>query len=218
MKKKKKSGRFGRFLYTLFAPLVRFVLRVHITGRENIPSVGGAVVAMNHISFGDVIVVTSVFPKNRMPHYLAKAELFRIPLLRSLIRAFGAIPLERRSSDVGAIRRAIAVAEEGNLLGLFPQGTRCKGKNPADTPIKSGVAMIAAHAGVPIIPVCIKIKKVRSALFRRIDVLVGKPLSPESLGLLTAEPNYRLAAETAFRAICELGGYTPSALPEGKSV
>lgn len=212
MKKPKKSKRFERFAYALFAGPVRFFSRIRITGKENIPKDGGCVVCVNHIAFFDPIVLSAAFPVRRMPRYLAKAELFRIPILRGLIRAFGAIPLDRGGSDVGAIRRAIAVAEEGELLTLFPQGTRQKGKNPADTPIKSGVAMIAAHAKVPILPVCIRTKRQRYALFRRIEVLVGEPMSAEELGLLSQEPNYRKAAETAFSATCALGGFYPTAL------
>lgn len=214
MKKKKFSNRFGRVAHALLAPLARFLLRVRVHGRENIPKEGGAVVAINHISFLDVIAVSASFPGARMPRYLAKAELFRIPLLASFIRALGAIPLDRGKSDVGAVRQAIEVAEGGELLGLFPQGTRQKGKNPADTPIKSGVAMIAARAQCPVLPVCIRIKKVRYALLRRVDVIIGNPILPETLGLLEAAPNYREAAEAVFREVCALGGYTPTLLAE----
>lgn len=214
MKKKKFSNRFGRVAHALLAPLARFLLRVRVHGRENVPTEGGAVVAINHISFLDVIAVSASFPGARMPRYLAKAELFRIPIVSSLIRALGAIPLDRGGSDVGAVRRAIEVADGGELLGLFPQGTRQKGKNPADTRIKPGVAMIAAKAKCPILPVCIRIKKQRYALLRRVDVIIGEPLMPGPLGLLDESPNYREAANAAFRELCALGGYTPSLLPE----
>ncbi len=215
MKKKSGGGRFEAFMYFLFAPLCRFLLRVRIHGKENIPAEGGAVIAVNHISFLDVIAVSCVFPKKRLPRYLAKRELFKIPLLSSVIRGLGAIPLERGGSDVGAIRRAITVAEGGELLSVFPQGTRQKGKNPADTPIKSGVAMIAARAGVPILPVCIKVKNNRYAFLRRVEILVGKPLSLHELSLLGENSDYRPGAEKAFSAVCALGGYFPTLLKEG---
>lgn len=198
-------------MHFLFAPLARLLLSARIVGRENIPAEGGCVVCANHIAFADPIVLSAVFPRKRMPKYLAKAELFRIPILSSVIRAFGAIPLDRSGSDLRAVRRAIAVAKEGEVLTLFPQGTRQKGKNPADTPIKSGVAMIAAHAGVPILPVCIRMKHQRYALFRRVEVLVGKPLSLEDLGLTAAEPDYRTAAMRAYGEILALGGFAPGA-------
>lgn len=215
MKKKKKSGRFERIMHVIFAPMARFFTRAHIIGRENIPMEGGCVVCSNHIAFGDPIVISAVFPRQRMPKYLAKAELFRIPILASLIRAFGAIPLDRHGSDVKAIRRAIETAEAGEMLTVFPQGTRQPGKNPADTPIKAGAAMIASHAGVPLLPVCIRMKKQRYSLFRRIDVIVGKPIPPEALGLHLDSPSYREATEAVFAEVCALGGFIPGGLLPG---
>ena len=214
MKNTDKPRKTDRVLHALFAAPARFLLRVHVHGRENIPSEGGHILLSNHMSFLDPIVLSAAFPRARMPKYLAKAELFRVPLLGRIIRVFGAIPVDRSRGDVGAIRRSVEVAKSGELLAVFPQGTRQKGKNPADTPIKHGCAMIAARAGVPVLPVCIHIKKQRYALFRRVDVIVGEPISLERLGLLSDEPSFRDAATTAFSAVCELGGYRPSALPE----
>ena len=201
-------------MYFLFAPLLRLLLRVKLRGGENIPTEGGAVLAINHISFLDVLAVSCVFPRKRLPRYLAKRELFGIPLLSPVIRGLGAIPLDRGGSDVGAIRRAISVAAGGELLSVFPQGTRQKGKNPAATPIKSGVAMIAHRAGVPVLPVCIKVKNNRYAFLRRVEILVGKPLSLAELSLSEESPDYRAAAERAFFAVCSLGGYYPLAQEE----
>lgn len=214
MKNTNKQRKTDRILHALFAAPARFLMRVRVHGRENIPKEGGYVLLSNHIAFCDVIVLSAAFPRRRMPKYLAKAELFRIPVIRGICRAFGAVPVDRSRGDVSAIRRSIEVAKSGEILAVFPQGTRQKGKNPADTPIKPGGAMIATRAGVPILPVCLHIKKQRYALFRRVDVIVGKPLSLEELGLITDEPNFREATAAAFSAVCELGGYRPSALSE----
>ena len=214
MKKTDKPRKIDRFLHALFAAPARFVLRVRVKGRENVPQDGGYVMLCNHMSFLDPIVLSAAFPRKRMPKYLAKAELFRIPVLRGIIRMFGAIPVERGRGDVGAIRRSVDVARGGEILAVFPQGTRQKGKNPADTPTKSGGAMIAFRAGVPILPVCICLKKQRYAFLRRVTVVVGEPIALESLGLMTEEPNFREATAAAFGVACALGGYHPSALPE----
>ena len=214
MKKTDKPRKIDRFLHALFAAPARFVLRVHVKGRENIPKEGGYVMLCNHMSFLDPIVLSAAFPRKRMPKYLAKAELFRIPVIRGLIRMFGAIPVERGRGDVGAIRRSVDVAKSGEILAVFPQGTRQKGKNPADTPTKSGGAMIASRAGTPILPVCIRVKKQRYAFLRRVTVVVGEPITLEELGLLTEEPNFREATAAAFRIACALGGYQPSVLPK----
>ena len=218
MKNRKKINRFERIIHVIFALPVRLFTRVRVIGRENIPAEGGCIVCANHIAFGDPIVISATFPRNRMPKYLAKAELFKIPVLASVIRALGAIPLDRGGSDVKAIRRAIAVAESGEMLMLFPQGTRRPGMNPADTPIKAGVGMIAAHAKVPLLPVCIRMKKQRYALFRRVEVIIGRPVAPEALGLLDESPNYRAAADAIYAEVCALGGFVPGGLlPGGRS-
>ena len=213
---KKKINRFERVMYALLAAPIRFFMRIRCIGRENIPAEGGYVLVSNHISFCDPVVISAAFPAHRLPRYLAKAELFRIPVLSTLIRALGAVPLDRSGKDMGAVRRAVSIAESGEILSLFPQGTRRKGVNPADTPLKSGAGMIAARAGVPILPVCIRLKNVRYAFLRRVDVVVGKPLSQEELGLLAEKPDYKSATEIAFRAVCDLGGYQPTALTEPK--
>ena len=199
-------------LHKLLAGLVKRLYRVRVIGAENEPENAPFIVCANHISVQDVLILAACL-KHPM-RFLAKAELFRIPVIRGICRAFGAVPVERTRGDVGAIRRSIEVAKSGEILAVFPQGTRQKGKNPADTPIKPGSAMIAARAGVPILPVCIRIKKERYAFLRRVDIIIGQPLSLDTLGLLGDEPNFREAADAAFSAVCELGGYRPSALPE----
>ena len=216
MKKTDKKRKIDQFLHALLAAPARFVLRIHVHGRETVPAEGGYVMLCNHMSFLDPIVLSAAFPRKRMPKYLGKAELFRIPIIRRLLPIFGVIPIERGKHDVGAIRRSIEVAKSGEVLAVFPQGTRQKGKNPADTPTKSGGAMIAAHAGVPILPVCIRVKNQRYAFLRRVDVYIGAPITLDALGLTSEEPNYREATAAAFSIACELGGYRPSALPESK--
>ena len=216
MKETLGPGRFARVMHACLAAPARFLLRVRVTGRENIPAEGGYVLIANHTSFLDPIVLSASFPRRRMPKYLAKRELFRIPILGTLIRAFGGIPLERSGNDVGAVHRAIAIATAGDILTVFPQGTRRKGVNPANTPVKAGAAMIATRAAASILPVCIRLKKQRYALFRRVDVIIGTPITREELGLLHDHPDYKAATQSAFLTVCSLGGYQPKALAEAE--
>ncbi len=214
--KKPKPNRLGRFLYPFLSPLIRFLFRIRVVGRKNIPREGGCVACSNHVALPDILVLSASFPRDHMPLYIAKAELFRIPILRHLIRALGAISLDRGGSDVGAIHRAVTLAKDGEMITIFPQGTRQKGKNPADTPIKHGAALIAARAGVPLLPVCIFMKKQRYALFRRIYVLFGKPVSLTEAGLTGETKDYRSAMELVYARVCALGGFSAgAALPEG---
>ena len=216
MKKKKrradKGSRIYRFLHWLLAGIIKLLFHVRATGVENIPESGGAILCSNHIAIRDVVLLAAAI--DRQPRFLAKAELFRVPLLSSLIRILGAMPLDRSGRDVGAVKSAIALAKSGKLVTVFPQGHRYPGINPADTPIKNGAGMIAYHAGVPMIPVCIKVKKEKYAFFRRVNIVIGKPMTHAEVGLINGgRDEYRAASETVFGAICALGGYEKSVSP-----
>ncbi len=212
-KTKKKTSGYMR-VHRMLSGIVRFFLRVHIKGVENIPKDGGMVVCANHISLTDPVSIAAVFP--RQLTFLAKAELFRIPVLRSLIRAFGAHPLDRRG-DISAMKKAISMAEEGMPVLIFPQGTRHKGENPRDTAIKSGAGMIAMRAGVPLLPVCIKTKRMKYRFLRRIDIIIGTPVDPVALGLTNGgSAEYATATRAVFDKLCDLGGFEAKDEPKEK--
>ena len=205
-KGKKKKRRVYRFLHFLLAGLIRLFMRVHVTGKENVPKEGGAIVCANHTSLSDPVTVAAAFP--RPLSFLAKAELFRIPVLAQLIRGLGARPLDRRG-DVSALTKAMDMTKEGELLLIFPQGTRRKGLCPADTPYKNGAGMIALRAGVPLIPVSIKMKKMRWCLFRRIDIIIGAPIAVPAQESDTETPSQTAARATklVMEAIYTQGGW-----------
>jgi 1-acyl-sn-glycerol-3-phosphate acyltransferase len=208
--KEEKDHRFYMRAHRVLAGFFRFLLCVKSEGQENVPAEGGYLLCVNHVAFCDVISVAAVLP--RQVRYLAKAELFRIPVLGRLIRALGACSLDRGGGDVAAIKKTIALASGGELVAIFPQGHRYGGKNPADTPIKSGAGMIALRAGCPVIPVCLKMKKQRYAPFRRVRVIFGKPIPPSDLVLegQSGSEAYRAVSEKIFAEICALGGFAPT--------
>lgn len=205
-KKVKKQKRSYRFFYYTLGWIIRFFHRIKVTGRENIPRSGGGILCANHIAILDIFSIGASVP--RPINFLAKRELFKIPILSSLIRSAGAIPLERKKTDLGAIRRSTELAANGNLVAIFPQGHRQPGKNPADTEYKSGAALVAYRAGVPIIPICIKMKQQKYRIFRRTEIIIGKPLSQEELGFVNGgSAEYRDAAAKVFNEICRLGNF-----------
>ncbi|MBQ8858900.1 MAG: 1-acyl-sn-glycerol-3-phosphate acyltransferase [Clostridia bacterium] len=205
-----KDHRFYRRAWRLLAGFFRFILSLRPRGQENVPSEGGAILCINHIAAVDAISVAACCP--RQLRYLAKKELFGVPVLGWLIRRLGATPLDRGGSDVAALKKTVALAANGELTAVFPQGHRQPGKNPADTPIRNGAGMIAFRAKTSVVPVCLKMKKQRYALFRRVEVIFGKPISYEELF-----PNgeggtdaYAAASRRIFDEICKLGGFLPS--------
>ena len=141
--------------YVLVGPLLRLVFRPRIEGLEHVPSSGAAIVAGNHLSFSDHFLMPAIL-KRRIT-FLAKAEYFTGPGIKGRLTAFffhsaGQIPVDRSGKDAGgaAIREGLGVLGEGELLSIYPEGTRShdgrlyKGK--------VGVAVMALKAGVPVIP------------------------------------------------------------------
>ncbi len=211
-KNAKENNKFYGFIRGVFAGLVRWFYRVRITGEENIPE-GGAIICSNHIGYPDAVVLGATLP--RQIRFLAKAELFRIPILGGLIRAFGAVSVKRDSADIGAIREIVNLSKSGSLVAVFPQGHRRYGMNPADTEIKSGIGMIAYRSEMPVLPICIKMKKERYAPFRRVEVIIGKPVFYNDIVEGHTSSDYALASRAFFNLTCLLGGYEPKLLAEG---
>ncbi|MFJ1656629.1 lysophospholipid acyltransferase family protein [Streptomyces sp. NPDC088337] len=141
--------------YVLLGPLLRLVFRPRIEGLEHVPASGAAIVAGNHLSFSDHFVMPAIL-KRRIT-FLAKAEYFTGPgikgrLTAAFFRSAGQIPVDRSGKEAGqaAIREGLGVLRKGELLGIYPEGTRShdgrlyKGK--------VGVAVMALRAGVPVVP------------------------------------------------------------------
>ncbi|GGZ86974.1 lysophospholipid acyltransferase family protein [Streptomyces echinoruber] len=141
--------------YVLLGPLLRLLFRPRIEGLEHVPETGPAIIAGNHLSFSDHFLMPAVL-KRRIT-FLAKAEYFTGPGLKGRLTAFffrsaGQIPVDRSGKEAGraAIREGLRVLGRGELLGIYPEGTRShdgrlyKGK--------VGVAVMALTAGVPVVP------------------------------------------------------------------
>ena len=198
--------RLGRFLIRFLGPVVRVFMRVKVVGQENLPPEGEKLVlCCNHISNWDPVLLEVAQPKRHI-HFMAKAELFRVPVLGRLVRWLGAYPVSRGKGDVGAIKHAIHLLENGRSIGLFPQGTRCAGKDPRDTKAKNGAAMIALHAGAQILPVHIKMKNYQWKFFRRVTVVIGEPIPFEHFHYdKEAAGEYARISNEIFAEICRLG-------------
>ena len=196
--------KFYEAIYKIFARPVRALYRVRVIGAENLPAEGGCLLCSNHTSMRDVVVLAAALP--RQPRYMAKKELFKIPLLSQLIRALGAFPVDRGGADVSSIKKSIAMIEGGEVVSLFPQGHRVKGRCARGTPIKNGAGLIAYRSGACVVPAYIKTKAYRVKPFRRTEIIIGKPIANSDLGFVsggTAE--YSAAAHMIFDAICDLG-------------
>jgi len=148
---------------------------MRVSGRENIPPEGGLVVAANHISYWDPPVVGCVM--DRQVHFMAKRELFQIPLLGPFIRGVGGFPVDRRSTGAGTVKLAAALLRQGKVLGIFPEGTRSH--TGRLLPPQLGAFLLAGVAGVPVLPLAIAGSRGGSG---RIRVNIGQVMPPPEPG------------------------------------
>ena len=132
-------------------PLFYLYFRGRIEGLENIPRSGGFVVASNHGSNFDPPLLSAAV--QRPVAYMAKEELFAVPILKQAIELYGAYPVKRGAVDRNTIKAALAYLEQGWGVGIFLSGTRTPDGKVIDA--KPGAALIAAKAQVPILPVCL---------------------------------------------------------------
>lgn len=127
------------------------VFRIKVLGEENLPKEGGVVVAVNHRSNWDPVIMGAV--TKRKLRSIAKAELFKSKIGSLFFKALGAFPVERGKGDIGAVKTSLKLLAGGEALLIFPEGTRTN--DEAQAKAKTGAVMMASHADVPIIPVYI---------------------------------------------------------------
>ena len=156
--------------------------RLEYEGKENIPKTGSYILACNHTEYYDPLIL--VFGIKRMIRFLSKAELSGNIVTRKFFEWVGTLPVDRGSGDTGLIDRCVELAAQGYPLGIFPEGTRYRGK-PGKP--KSGMVYIAKRSKVSVIP-CAIIYECTSRFRSRVTVKYGKPISYETLGLEDDSP------------------------------
>lgn len=142
-----------KFKLARLIPMVYFKVfhRIEFHGRENVPATGPVIIASNHISFYDPIIVgTGV---DRDIEFMAWEKLFTIPVLRSVIRFFGAFPVELTSADKSAYINAVSTLFKNKALIIFPEGERSGDGKVRN--LKSGIARLALKTNARIVPVTI---------------------------------------------------------------
>ena len=191
-----------------------------VTGKENVPPHGPLIIVANHQSYFDSTLLSTSLP--RRTRFLAKAGLFRWPVVSSFFRLYGAYPLARSTADVGAYRWALRQLERDRAVVLFPEGTRSPG---GMRKAQAGVALLALRSQAPILPVGITGTERLGSMFRvfkptgAIEVSIGTPFSlptveghpsREVLDSLTGMIMQRIAAllPPAYRGVYAI---TPSA-------
>jgi 1-acyl-sn-glycerol-3-phosphate acyltransferase len=150
-------------------------LRLRVRGHENIPSSGAVLLVSNHISQVDPVVV-GVAALPRRTYFMAKTELFRIPVLNYMVHRMGAFPVERGGADRRAMRLARELLARGDLLLMFPEGTRYT--DGRLRPGLSGAGALALDPSVTVIPAAVWGSH---RLLRRVHVAFGPPVEMTDL-------------------------------------
>lgn len=135
----------------LFRTLFRLVFRWRVEGAERVPPTGGVLLAANHASYLDPPLLGSA--ARRPVHFMAKAELFEIPVLSWILPRVNAFPVRRGAADRNAIRTAIELLRQGEAVAIYPEGTRTR--TGELLPPQRGAGLIALKAGVPVVPVAL---------------------------------------------------------------
>ena len=185
-------------------PILRIVGRLRWQGAERLPAAGGYVLAANHLSnFDPWLLGMPLFPR-RYLRFMAKSELFWFPL-GPFISACGAFSVKRGQQDQEAVDTALRLCREGNIVVMFPEGTRReKGlRKRREARWRSGAARIALEAGVPLIPAGIH-GSGRLLRFGRLRVTFGDPIALEDLAGMASDEAAHVATERLKAAITDL--------------
>ncbi|WP_136606207.1 lysophospholipid acyltransferase family protein [Paenibacillus dokdonensis] len=155
------------FCRGLLRVIFAFMYRLEAVGKENIPDEGGVLLCSNHISILDPMTVGIKF--RRKVKFMAKAELFQVPVLGWLITQLGAFPVKRGGVSKESFKTSLKILRGGEIMGIFPEGTRNSDSGAA----KKGAASFALRSGAAVVPAAI----IGDYKFlRKMKVIYGKPL------------------------------------------
>ncbi|MFN8193649.1 MAG: lysophospholipid acyltransferase family protein [Nocardioidaceae bacterium] len=207
-------------MHAVLPPVLKAVWRPRVHGLENVPTTGPVILASNHLSFADSVVIPVVVPRKVV--FLAKADYFtgagvRGALSRAWFEGLGMLPVDRddTKSALDSLDTALAVLARGEAFGIYPEGTRSRDGRLYRG--RTGVAHLALSAGVPVVPVGLRgtqdLQPVGSRLPRlvRVTVSFGAPLS--FTGRYDGVPTGRArreATDEIMRAIQALSGQEPA--------
>jgi len=196
------------FLKPIAAALMRLLFGLEGRGMAHVPARGPVLLVANHSSFLDPPLVGGVAP--RPLSFMAKAELFRVPLFGGLIRRLNARPVRREGTDAGALRTALRILQEDGVLLMFPEGTR--GPEGELREPKPGAAMLAVLSGAAVVPVFIRgsgrawPRGKRLPRPAKVMVTFGPPLVFERRDSQGRKMDYEVVSREMMAAIARLGG------------
>jgi 1-acyl-sn-glycerol-3-phosphate acyltransferase len=168
-----------------------YIRKLEIVGKENVPLEGPLIVASNHLNNADPPAIVLAMP--RRPTFMAKKEMIGWPVLGLAFRLYGAFPVDRDGADLRAVRTATQVVNDGEMLVMFPEGTRSRTGSMKEA--HPGTGLVALRTGAPIVPVAITGTEdipfpwifLKPLSVRHVKVVVGKPFTLPAVQKIDSE-------------------------------
>lgn len=206
----RQVGLLYRLAYVVFHPYFKTFVRLQYSGGDNLPQHDGAILACNHLSKFDPINIGYAFGVRGVEvHFMAKAELFRIPLLGPLLTKWGMVPVERGAGKASnSLYQAQKALEEGQKIGVFVEGTLTRDPDFWPMQGKTGAARLALDSGAPLLPVVQwgtqnVMERYQSRLRLKETVVHVALLPPIDLSDLPQDSADRQAVQEATRRLLE---------------
>ncbi len=190
------TNKFYGFLFGLVVPFFWLFRPFKAIGREGIPE-GGLMLCANHSGLSDPLYIIFAMGRRRRPRIMAKEELRKIPVIGFILHKIGLIWVKRGENDITAIKTSLKVLKGGEQLLIFPEGTRHDEVGEG----KTGAAMMAIRAGVPILPVYVPPKK---KSFRATPVVFGEAYMPFTEDRKATAEDYQQVTEDLMTRIAAL--------------
>ncbi len=199
-----KEKKTYKFFYWLLAGAARRLYRVRVINPNNEPLDRHFIVACNHTGAADGVIICACM-QNQI-RFMSKKELFKVPVVGAFLKAIGCYPVDRKSSDISALRNTINLLKDNDCVGIFPQGTRMPGIDPSTASVKNGVGLIAARSGADVLPVAIKSKSGKTSMFKKNYLIIGELIPSEALDIENnkGSEGHQKIADSIYSKICEL--------------
>lgn len=171
------SYRLYRTIRFICFVILKVCCRFRVEGRENVPKEGAFIAASNHRSYLDPPALGAAIPQ--VLHFMARDDLFTVPILGPILKGVAVYPVKRGHQNFKAMKDSLKLLKEGNPIAIFPEGARIEG--PGFGKPELGISMLAAHSGVPVVPVFIKgsrealPKHARFIRLRPVEARIGRP-------------------------------------------
>lgn len=175
----------------------KLLFKVEIEGVDNIPKEGACIIAANHKSNWDPILIAGLI-NTRTINCVAKKELFKVPVLKSILKKCFVIPVDRENPDMSTIKTILKVLKNEEVLGIFPEGTRHKDLETFAEP-KSGVGMFALKGKAKVVPVSIV---TTYKLFSKVHIYISEPIEfDDYYGKKATAQDYKDVSQSIMKVI-----------------